>query len=142
MKLLFLIPIILLAACNSDTNPLENENPGEIAAVIYDNVRVPSNCAKIWGNPESSNIESIRMCEPEAASVAQALNNNGYDNISSSNVKLPAIWTEFLNLKETKKSQQKSDLKSMFKLNSDAAQKAKSDQELRRKQTEEYMKKN
>ena len=139
MRYFTLTLAVLLAGCMSEKNPLESQDPKALAQIIFDSVRVSRKCAKVWANPDAANAQVLGMCDMEAFKVADTLGQKGYGNVTSPDIRIPAIWAEFLVLKKARKAKQKEDMKDMFKLDPEVEARAKAAQEARRKRAEEYM---
>ena len=93
---------LMLSGCmRYEKNPLSEHDPKIIAAYLYENTGPAIwNCAKVWANPKAANATVIKNCEEKAFYVAEKLSDNGYGEISSNNIKVPAIWQEFKRIGE------------------------------------------
>ena len=98
----------MLSGCIAEKNPLSEHDPKVIAASLYENTGPAIwNCAKVWANPKAANATVIKNCEEKAFYVAEKLSDNGFGEISSNNIKIPAVWQEFKRIAEAKREEMK-----------------------------------
>ena len=106
---------VLLAGC-VDSNPLEKHPPEQIAAMLLKESKVPlAECARIWSHPEAASHVSLAECETTATQTAILLNEKGFGpGITSQDVRLPQIWSLFLQKLASHQEQLKKDARKAY----------------------------
>lgn len=91
---------IALTACQKP-NPLVGQDLKAIASILKEsNSLTNSICAVVWANPKTANAKVTDGCENQAFLVAIALKNKGYGEINADNIKIPALWKNYLSIKD------------------------------------------
>ena len=87
-----------LSACFKTENPLTDIDPKILAKSVIDEKISVKKCAELWSNPQASNQTLENECAKDAFKIAVLFKEKGYGEVSSEQIKLPAIWEEYINL--------------------------------------------
>lgn len=95
--ILFACAILALNGCLAKENPLASRDPKEVAASLTKILEVfgTERCSKVWRNPNAANPTVLKSCEDEAFEAASHLKKEGFGDVTSEDIKIPAIWEEY-----------------------------------------------